>query len=367
MSLSTTYTHLIQSGAIVQDDAQREVAMKLDAFASRIAHYTLPKRGWFSGLISKNIIPSPQGIYIYGDVGRGKSMLMDLFFQQVQVTAKRRVHFHAFMLEVHERLFALRSGERQIHDPIPVLSQDIAAQASLLCFDEFHVTDIADAMLLGRLFTALFALGVVVVATSNRHPDALYKDGLQRERFLPFIALLKEKVEVCSLNALTDYRLERMKAMRTLYYTPLGEEANSFMHQTFATLTQHAPVVENRLHVQGRELVLPLTAGGIAMASFAELCEQPLGSADYLEIAQEFSTLLLTDIPKLTPEMRNEAKRFVTLIDTLYERKVKLICSAAVPVASLYTEGTGAFEFERTISRLMEMQSEDYWKGAHGE
>ncbi|MCD6035876.1 MAG: ATPase [Rickettsiales bacterium] len=369
--LPTIYNTLVEKGQIARDLAQEKIVNALETLRQRIHGYSLPSHtSLLKRMIGKgkSTIPSPQGIYLYGEVGRGKSMLMDMFFANTDVPRKRRVHFHAFMIEIHAELHRWRQEQKdnpKAKDPIPPLAKKIAEQSALLCFDEFHVTDIADAMLLGRLFTELFALGVVVVATSNRHPDELYKDGLQREHFLPFIALIKEKLLVLSLDAQKDYRLERIKSLKTLYYTPLDKGAKQFMETTFASLTNHASPIPTTLHMQGRELLLPKTAGGVAMASFHDLCEAALGSADYLEIAQEFNVLLLSDIPILTPDLRNEAKRFVTLVDALYEHRVKLICTAAASPNQLYIQGHGAFEFERTVSRLMEMQSENYWQGEH--
>jgi cell division protein ZapE len=304
-----------------------------------------------------------KGVYLHGDVGRGKSMLMGLFFDQCPVSPKRRVHFHAFMIEVHAFMHEWRKGHAG--DPIIALGRRIRESAKLLCFDEFHVTDIADAMILGRLLSALFESGVVVVATSNRHPDDLYKNGLQRQRFLPFIELIKQRTTVIKLDGAKDYRLAHLRALATIYHTPLGEAADAFVADSYAELAQGAPATASRLRVNGREVVLPAVHGDLAMASFRDLCETPLGAADYLELACDFSTVILYDIPRLTPDRLNEAKRFATLIDSLYEHKVKLICTAEVPPEELYTSGEGAFEFERTVSRLHEMQTERYWQIAH--
>ncbi|MGR9108661.1 MAG: cell division protein ZapE [Gammaproteobacteria bacterium] len=317
-------------------------------------------------LISRLFSQRPRftkGVYIHGDVGRGKSMLMDLFFDHCPLVEKRRVHFHAFMIEVHAFMHAWRKEHEG--DPILPLSRNIRESVRLLCFDEFHVNDIADAMILGRLFGALFESGVVVVATSNRHPDELYKNGLQRQRFLPFIDLLKERTAVIELDGPQDYRMVHMRALSTMYFTPLGDAAEAFVRQSFEELAQGAQAAPISLRVNGREVDLPAVHGDIAMVGFADLCEKPLGAADYLELACDFSTVILQNIPRLTPEKRDEAKRFVTLIDALYEHRVKLICTAEVPPDQLYPDGQGAFEFERTVSRLHEMQTERYWRIAH--
>ncbi|MCI0667183.1 MAG: AFG1 family ATPase [Methylococcaceae bacterium] len=304
-----------------------------------------------------------KGVYIYGDVGRGKSMLMDLFFDYCPVNPKRRVHFHAFMTEVHSFMHEWRKDNGG--DPILPLSRGIRESAKLLCFDEFHVNDIADAMILGRIFAALFESGVVVVATSNRHPDALYENGLQRQRFLPFIDLIKKQTTVIELDGARDYRLAHMRALSTMYFTPLGEAADTFVRHSYEELAQGAPARSSLLRVNGREVVLPAVHGDLAMASFRDLCESPLAAADYLELACDFSTVILHNIPLLTPDRLNEARRFATLIDALYEHKVKLICTAEVPPEQLYTSAKGTFEFERTVSRLNEMQTERYWRLAH--
>jgi cell division protein ZapE len=295
-------------------------------------------------------------------------MLMDLFFETTHVEKKRRVHFHAFMIEIHEKLFAWRQTHQHTeatHDPLPLLAKAIAEEVALLCFDELQVTDIADAMILERLVTALLNEGVVIVATSNRIPDDLYKDGLQRENFLPFIELIKERMQVVLLSAQCDYRMQHLQSLACVYKTPLGKDTDKFLADTFSELTNSASFETTQLEVQGRTLTLEKTYGDIAWASFEELCKRPLSANDYIEISRSFSTLLLSDIPQLTAEDRNEAKRFVTLIDELYEHKVKLICTAQTPPDQLYVAGTGSFEFQRTVSRLMEMQTQKYFQLAH--
>jgi len=305
-----------------------------------------------------------RNVYIYGEVGRGKSMLMDLFFDACPIEQKRRVHFHVFLLEVHEFRHQWRQQGNN-GDMIQALAKHIRGSAQVLCFDEFHVTDIADAMILGRLFSQLFEMGLVVVATSNRHPDDLYQGGLQRELFLPFIQLLKETSDVVELAAKEDYRLSQLQALEKTYFFPVNHHAEMSLQQCYNQLTNFASRTPGILKVFGREVVLSAVHGDVAFATFAELCSQPLGAADYLEIACDYTTLLVAGIPRLTPEKRNEAKRFATLVDTLYEHKVKLICSAEVPPHELYVQGDGVFEFERTVSRLVEMQSEKYLVNEH--
>ncbi len=366
------YQALLKDGGIKPDPSQNEAMQTLQDLHRGILEYTtqMGKKGWKTRLkIGRNHVPPPRGLYMWGGVGRGKSMLMDLFFDTTAIEEKKRVHFHAFMQEVHRRLHSFREAVKagkapETTDPLVALSRVITDQAWLLCFDEFHVTDIADAMILGRLFEALFDAGVVVIATSNRPPRDLYKDGLQREIFLPFIDMLEERLDVKELEAGVDYRLDRLKSME-VYLTPADAEADAKLDDDFHSLSIGGHPRPVTLKVQGREIVIPQEAEGVAMAHFTDLCEKPLGPGDFLEIARCFHTLVLKEIPKLGPEKRNEAKRFVTLIDALYEAKVNLICSAEAPPEELYTEGDGAFEFERTVSRLMEMQSEDYLAAPH--
>lgn len=361
------YRRRVAAGGLKADPCQELAAEKLESLAHALADYRPAEGtgGWRERLgLARRPDPAPQGLYIFGAVGRGKSMLMDLFFEGAPVARKRRVHFHAFMLEVHQRLHELRQGEDNGGDPIPPLALQIAADATLLCFDEFQVTNIADAMILGRLFAALFERGVVVVATSNTAPDDLYANGLQRDRFLPAIAMLKENLDVLELDGDIDYRRTRIKGMR-VYHTPLGAASTQALDQAFAQLTEGADPAPDKLMVQGRVLTVSRAARGVAMASFTELCEKPLWAGDYLALATHFHTLILDGVPVLAADQRNEARRFITLIDALYEHRVKLICAAAAIPEQLYTTGEHAREFDRTASRLFEMQSEDYLASPH--
>jgi len=356
---------LIESGELRLDPAQTMVAERLDHLARTLAAAPAPAAASRGGLFRKwgkgspqPAAPGPKGLYIHGGVGRGKSMLMDLFFEAVAVPKKRRVHFHAFMLEVHQRLHQLRRGGGK-GEPLQAMATAIAEETRLLCFDEFHVVNIADAMILGRLFEGLFDAGVVVVATSNWPPDRLYEDGLNRQRFLPFIALLKGRMEVLELEGPTDYRLERLRDL-PVYHYPLGPVATRALDGIFEALADGAAAAPSEIEVGSRKLRVPVAAGGVARFGFADLCAQPLGPADYLTLARRFHSLILDDVPLLTPDRRNEARRFMTLIDALYESRVMLFLAAAAPATELYPEGDGAFEFQRTVSRLMEMQSADW-------
>jgi len=361
-----SYRNLIRAGEIKPDQAQEVAAEKLQGLHHRLKSYD-PSEGSVIRRIfqigaSRKRQEAPQGLYMYGGVGRGKSMLMDIFFDTAPVEKKRRIHFHQFMLEVHADAHAFRkapASERDGDDPIPPIADRVAGQATLLCFDEFQVTDIADAMILGRLFTALFERGVVVVSTSNRIPDDLYKDGLNRQLFLPFIALLKQKLDILHLDSDTDYRMDRLNQM-PVYITPLGPEADAALEKDFAALTEGETAEPSAIQAQGRTTPIPRAAKGVAFIDFKAMCGSALGAADYLALAAGFHTVILANVPKMTKEKRNEAKRFVTLIDALYENRTKLICAADAAPDDLYPAGDGAFEFHRTASRLMEMQSQEY-------
>ncbi|MEM1035497.1 MAG: cell division protein ZapE [Pseudomonadota bacterium] len=343
----------ISDGRLRADPAQAQAAERLDDLLSRIAGGG--KSGWF---FSK---PKPiTGLYIWGGVGRGKSMLMDLFHAASPV-ASMRVHFHDFMGRVHRRLGEARADE-SVSDPIPPVAKQFAAEAKLLCFDEFQVTQIADAMILSRLFEELFDRGVTVVATSNRHPDELYKHGINRNLFTPFIGLLKERCDVFELVSERDYRLERLTEAPVWYS---GADGMQRLDDAFARLTLNSGSKSMTLMVQGRELAVDRHAAGVARFTFEELCARPLGAQDYLKIAATFHTVLIENIPVLSAAKRNEAARFVALIDALYEAKVKVVASADAEPEVLYPKGDGSFEFQRTVSRLHEMRSVEYMAEEH--
>lgn len=374
------YEEMRAAGHLRDDPAQLAVVKRLQRLHDELAAGSSDK-GWLGRLFRRDARPSsPRGLYIHGGVGRGKSMVMDLFFASAPVARKRRVHFHAFMLDVHARIHEWRRMDRAARermawrgvgdDPIPPLAARLAEEARLLCFDEFQVTDVADAMILSRLFTALMDAGVVVVATSNRVPEDLYLGGLNRQLFLPFIALVRERLDVIPLDGPTDYRLARLAGAK-VYHWPISDEATRALSEAFYRLTDNevgdrSAVGPEEIEVQGRKLYVPVASRGVAVFSFKRLCANPLGPADYLAIAWRYHTVIIVGIPRLGPEKRNEAKRFVTLIDALYENRVKLLCSAEAPPEELYPAGDGAFEFERTVSRLNEMQSADYLAQGHG-
>jgi cell division protein ZapE len=355
------YRALRQRGLLQPDPAQQLAIERLQSLYRALLEYRPETglRGWLArfGLAENGGDHAPVGLYLCGPVGRGKSMLMDLFFRSVPNSRKRRVHFHAFMLEVHDRIE--RERRAQTDRPIAKVARDLAAEAAVLCFDEFQVEDIADAMILERLFQALFDAGVVVVATSNRAPDELYEHGLQRERFLPFIALLKQKLYILELDSGSDYRLARLHG-KPVYHQPLGEDAHAALEHAFAELTDGAPGECMVITVKGRRLVVPRTARGVAWFGFDDLCANPLGAADYLAISERFAAVIIESIPRLVRDHRDQARRFNILIDTLYEARTLLIASAEVPPEEIYVSGDGTFEFRRTVSRLIEMQSEDY-------
>ena len=361
----------IADGVLVRDAEQTEAARALDSRLEALSEYT-PS----SGRLLKRFLGSretvPRGLYMYGGVGRGKSMLMDWFFEAADFAPKRRTHFHAFMLDVHDRINAWRkldkAGRRASphhvrgagDDPIAPVARAIASEAKLLCFDEFHVTDITDAMILSRLFEALWVNeGVVVIATSNRAPDGLYENGLNRSLFLPFINMMPVHLIMHAFDGETDHRLRALTAA-PIYHAPLGPSADLEISAAWDRLTRGAEPSPKELIVQGRTLSFPQTARGVLRSDFEALCESNRSPAEYLEIAQAFHTVILENVPEMGVHMRNAAKRFVTLIDALYETRTKLVISAAVEPDVLYEKGDGAFEFERTVSRLMEMRTEEY-------
>jgi len=352
----------IAAGELDADEAQLNVALKLDALARRLAEWRPARAGLWSALSRANG-STPRGLYIHGPVGCGKTMLMDLFFEQVAFEPKARCHFHEFMADVHERISAAR--QRHDGDPISLVADALAREAGLLCFDELQVADIADAMILGRLFRRLFERGVVVVATSNAAPRALYKDGLNRQLFLPFIDLIEARQEVVALNAAKDYRLDKLAGL-PLYFSPSDARARAELDQHWERLTGRHPGHAETIRVKGREVRVPMASMGIARFDFADLCELPLGALDYLHIAHAYHTLIIANIPVLTRDRRDVARRFINLIDTLYDNGVCLIASAEAEPSGLYPQGDGADAFERTASRLMEMRSEAYLVSRHG-
>jgi cell division protein ZapE len=361
------YQALVANNELRPDAEQEAAARRLDALQRELE--AAPTRGSVLWRALGRQPDPPKGVYLWGDVGRGKSMLMDLFFDCVAVRRKRRVHFAEFMLEVQARLTEER--RKEAGDPIKPVADALAEEARLLAFDEMMVTNSPDAMILSRLFTELLAKRVTVVTTSNRPPRDLYKDGLNREHFLPFIALIEARLDVLPLNGPTDYRLDRLGRMDT-WLVPNGPEATEKLSAAFFRLTDYP--VEDRAHVPsadldlggGRTLHVPKALKGVAVFSFKKLCGEARGSADYLAVARRFHTVILVGIPRLGPENRNEAARFVSLIDALYEHKVKLLAAADAEPADLYPAGDGSFEFARTVSRLEEMRSEAYLAQGHG-
>jgi cell division protein ZapE len=374
-SFSTRYAGLVAAGKIEADAAQAAVAQRLAALERRLSEHRLARKssalGWLFGRREREADSPLKGLYIHGEVGRGKTMLMDLFFATNEVARKRRAHFHEFMADVHDRVriarHEIKRGDIADTDPIRLVADQIADETWLVCFDEFHVDDIADAMILGRLFTRLFERDVVLVATSNVAPDDLYAGGLNRALFVPFIRLLEQHVDVVRLEARTDYRMEKLAGV-SVWYVPADEDAEVALDIAWQKLTGLLEGAPSDIALHGRVLRVPQAAMGVARFSFSELCEQPLGANDYLRLAHEFHTLIVDSIPVMAYENRNAAKRFIILIDTLYDHAVKLIASAAAEPNALYTgtEGYEVHEFKRTASRLIEMRSESYLALPHG-
>jgi cell division protein ZapE len=373
-SVTAQYDAGVAAGRVERDAAQLAVVAMLARLEARIVEYRLARKssslGWlFGGRENKQ--PQIKGLYVYGAVGRGKTMLMDFFFAASPVVRKRRTHFHEFMLDVHDRIYAIRQkmklGEHAGEDPIRLVANELAQEAWLLCFDEFHVTDIADAMILGRLFAQLFDRGVVVVATSNVPPDELYKDGLNRALFVPFIHMLEAHMEIVELTARTDFRLEKLAGL-PVWYVPADAAADAALDDAWRRLAGGHAGSAQELALKGRSVHVPRAFMGVARFSFHHLCEEPLAAADYLRIAREYHTIILDRIPVMQFETRNAAKRFIILIDTLYDMNVKLVASAAAQPDALYAadEGFEAQEFQRTASRLIEMRSQAYLARPHG-
>jgi cell division protein ZapE len=366
------YEALIATGAIERDPAQAQLVRALDRLVQDLERRRRASKGSALGWLFKRRDEPEQtrGLYIWGSVGRGKTMLMDLFHEAAP-GSKRRVHFHGFLADAHERIHAyrqaLKAGTVKGDDPIGPVADQLADEASLLCFDEFTVTDIADAMILGRLFNHLFRRGVTVVATSNVEPDRLYEGGLNRALFLPFVETLKERVEVLRLDARTDFRLEKLGGA-AVYHVPADEAAEAALDAAFRGLTGKARGRPAVIRVHGRDVRVPEEAVGVARFTFDDLCRQPLGASDYMAIARAYHTLIVDRIPVMQEADRNEAKRFITLVDTLYDRHVKLVASAQAQANELYTAASGreAFEFDRTVSRLIEMRSTEYLAAPHG-
>ncbi len=354
----------IAAGELDTDAAQLEVTQRLDTLARRLERWRPGRAGLVRSVLGRAAGRPPRGVYIHGPVGRGKTMLMDLFFELAEVTPKARCHFHEFMADAHEKIGAAR--RTCDGDPIPVVANAIADEAALLCFDEMQVTDIADAMILGRLFKHMFARGVVVVATSNQPPGALYKDGLNRQLFLPCIDLLETHMEVIALQAAKDYRLDKLAGLQ-LYFTPADGEARAALDAHWERLTGGHPGRPETLKVKGRDVRVPLASMGIARFAFDDLCEEALGALDYLHVAHAYHTVLIDAVPILAPQRRAATRRFINLIDTLYDNGICLIASADAEPSALYPQGPEAEAFERAASRLMEMRSKAYLASRHGQ
>ena len=373
-SVATCYDANVAAGRIERDEAQIAIVEKMTRLEQRVLEHRPARNSsalaWLFAS-RERAQPPIKGLYVYGEVGRGKTMLMDLFFESSPVERKRRAHFHEFMLDVHERIYLIRqkmkAGEYAGDDPVRLVAEELAEEAWLLCFDEFHVTDIADAMILGRLFAGLFERDVVVVATANVPPDELYKDGLNRALFVPFIAMLNARMDLVRLAARTDFRLEKL-AGQPVWYVPDDARADAALDQAWRRLTGGEHGSAREITLRGRSIHVPRAFMGVARFSFHDLCEQPLAAADYLRIAREFHTIIIDHVPAMTYDNRDAAKRFIILIDTLYDMNVKLIASAATAPEALYIadEGFEAREFKRTASRLIEMRSQPYLARPHG-
>ena len=371
------YQAMLSQGTLQSDNSQRAAAEQLQELWIRLRDYNPPPLvtshapGFLGRLLGRGrtapMADAPRGLYLVGEVGRGKSMLMDLFFAAADLPRKKRIHFHRFMQQAHARVHAWKKANPNSTDPIPPLADSLASEAALLCFDEFQVNDIADAMILGRLFEALFQRGVVVVATSNIRPDDLFKGQPGRDAFLPFIAIIKDHLDVVMMDDGRDFRRERLRSLRT-WHVPSDMRADQALDEAFAELSGHAPAAAAKLTVNGRALTVPLAADGVARFDFASLCGSPLGPGDYLAIAAAYHTVLIDGIPRLGPDQRNEAKRFITLIDIFYERHVKVFASAEAEPEDLYSAESGAeaFEFARAASRLHEMRSREYLSAPRG-
>ena len=367
-TIISKYNSLHNSGEIDFDNAQIEVVSELDQILAKLRDQ---KKNSEKGLLGKffgkksNQQKSIKGLYIWGAVGRGKTILMDMFFEICPVERKKRIHFHEFMADVHARVHkyrqALKRGEVSDVDPIPPVARELARDMEVLCFDEFSVTDIADAMILGRLFTQLFSLGVIVIATSNVEPSKLYLDGLNRSLFLPFLKLLEQHVDTICLESPIDYRLEKL-GTNPVYLTPLNNETTKQMNSLWFRLTGALEGKQEWIEIKGRKIEVPSTTAGAARFSFSDLCGNPNGASEYLALAKKYHTFFIDDVPELNVSKRNEAKRFITLIDTLYDNRTRVILSAQTEPEKIYqaTSGNEVFEFQRTISRLREMQSTDY-------
>lgn len=366
-ALLSAYKAKIERGEIKDDPAQRDIVRRLDRILEEISTHRLASKksalGWMFGKNKKT--PAPRGLYVHGDVGRGKTMLMDMFFEKLPVKRKRRAHFNDFMADAHERIHAHRQklsrGETKESDPVPPVAASLFEESWVLCFDEFAVTDIADAMLLSRLFEQLFKRGAVLVATSNVAPDNLYRDGLNRELFLPFIDLLKSHADIVSLDAPTDYRLEKSRRLPIFHQLEDGE-GDAGLDPAWEKVVDGRPVSAERIERKGRSIVVPRATADAARFSFAQLCDAPLGASDYLAIAEKYPTIFIDKVPEIGRNERNLAKRFILLVDVLYDKRNRLFLSAETPIEDIYTTGTGTekFEFARTVSRLTEMQDEAY-------